>query len=90
MGFNNGLERRKFEAEWKKLRVEYAAAGMEEAAIEKMYQFDLKVLLSNRRYGEHKQSCPFCFSIIALKPPIVSDSRQLIEPLRSRIKMISA
>ena len=28
MSFNNGLERKKFEAAWKKLRVEYAAAGM--------------------------------------------------------------
>ena len=33
MAFNNGLERRKFEEEWKKLRMEYAAAGMDEAAI---------------------------------------------------------
>lgn len=55
MAFNNGLERRKFEEEWKKLRVEYAAAGMDEAAIEEMYQFDLTVFNSNRRYGEHRQ-----------------------------------
>lgn len=31
----------------------------------------------------------FCFSIMALKPPIVSDSSPLMEPLRSRIKTIS-
>lgn len=55
MGFNNGLERRKFEEEWKKLHIEYAAAGMEEAAIEEMYRFDLTVFHSNRRYGEHRQ-----------------------------------
>ena len=53
MGFNNGSERRKFDRMWKKLRVEYAAAGMDEAAIEEMYQFDLTVYRSNRRYAEH-------------------------------------
>lgn len=58
MGFNNGLERRKFEAMWKKLRVEYAAAGMDEAAIEEMYQFDLDTFRSDRRYGEHTQAMP--------------------------------
>lgn len=55
MAFNNGLERRKFEEEWKKLRMEYAAAGMDEAAIEEMYRFDLGVFNSDRRYGEHRQ-----------------------------------
>ena len=58
MGFNNGLERKKFEAMWKKLRVEYAAAGMDEAAIEEMYQFDLDTFRSDRRYGEHAQAMP--------------------------------
>ncbi|CAK7087458.1 MAG: hypothetical protein ENTB_04226 [Enterocloster aldenensis] len=58
MGFNNGRERRKFETEWKKLRVEYAAAGMDEAAIEEMYQFDLGTFNSERRYAEHTQAMP--------------------------------
>lgn len=58
MGFNNGYERRKFEEEWKKLRVKYTAAGMDEAAIEEMYQFDLSVFKSNRRYGERRQDIP--------------------------------
>ncbi len=58
MGFNNGLERKKFEAMWKKLRAEYAAAGMDEAAIEEMYQFDLDTFRSDRRYGEHTQAMP--------------------------------
>ncbi len=31
----------------------------------------------------------FCFSIRELKPPMVSDSSPLMEPLRSRIKTIS-
>lgn len=58
MGFNNGLERRKFEAEWQKLREEYAAAGMDEEAIEAMYQFDLDTFNSDRRYADHTQSMP--------------------------------
>ena len=49
MSFNNGRERRKFEATWKKLRMEYAAAGMDAAAIEEMYQFDLETFRSERR-----------------------------------------
>jgi DNA-directed RNA polymerase specialized sigma24 family protein len=59
MSFNNGLERKKFEAAWKKLRVEYAAAGMDEAAVEAMYQFDLDTFNSERRYAEHTQELPF-------------------------------
>lgn len=55
MGFNNGLERRKFEEEWKKLRVEYAVAGMDAASIEEMYRFDLAVFNSDRRYVERRQ-----------------------------------
>lgn len=58
MGFNNGLERKKFEAAWKKLRAEYAAAGMDEAAIEEMYLFDLDIFRSNRRFAEHTQQMP--------------------------------
>jgi len=58
MSFNNGLERRKFEAVWKKQRVYYAAEGMSEAAIEEMYQFDLSVFNSDRRYAEHTQGMP--------------------------------
>lgn len=42
MGFNYGLEKKKFDQEWKKLRREYRAAGMDEAAIEAMYAFDWK------------------------------------------------
>ena len=59
MSFNNGRERRKFEAVWKKLRMEYAVAGMDAAAIEEMYQFDLETFRSERRYAEHTQGMPF-------------------------------
>lgn len=59
MSFNNGLERKKFEAAWKKLRVEYAAAGMGKAAIDAMYQFDVEMFNSERRYAEHTQGMPY-------------------------------
>lgn len=56
MGFNHGLERRRFEARWSRLRVEYAANGMEESTIAEMYEFDLREFNSNRRYAEHTQA----------------------------------
>ena len=40
MSFNKGYELKKFEAHWEKLRIEYAAAGMTEEAIQKMYDYD--------------------------------------------------
>lgn len=56
MGFNNGLERKKFEAQWSRLRVEYAASGMDESAISALYEFDSQTFNSNRRYAEHTQA----------------------------------
>lgn len=56
MGFNNGLERKKFEAQWSRLRVEYAASGMDESTITAMYEFDCQTFNSNRRYAEHTQA----------------------------------
>ena len=55
MKFNKGYEWKKFEEEWKRLRGEYAAAGMDETAIDAMYEFDRGVFNSNRRYAEHTQ-----------------------------------
>ena len=40
MSFNKGYELKKFEAHWEKLRIEYAAAGMTEDVIQKMYDYD--------------------------------------------------
>ena len=51
MKFNNGLERKKFEARWSKLRKEYLEAGWDEESIEKMYAYDLE---------EHKRYRSFC------------------------------
>ena len=50
MSFNNGNERRKLNAEWEHLRVQYREAGMSEDAIQAMYEFDLGVLNSERAY----------------------------------------
>lgn len=56
MGFNNGLEKKKFEAQWSRLRVEYAASGMDESTITALYEFDCRTFKSNRRYAEHTQA----------------------------------
>lgn len=54
MGFNNGSERRKLNAEWERLRVTCRQAGMSEEAIQAMlYEFDLNALNS-----EHTRQIP--------------------------------
>jgi RNA polymerase sigma factor (sigma-70 family) len=58
MAWNNGLERKKFEAEQEKLAAEYRAAGMSEEQIQQMHEFDLEVFNSNRRFAEHTQEFP--------------------------------
>ena len=50
MSFNNGNERRKLNAKWEHLRVQYREAGMSADAIQAMYEFDLGVLNSERAY----------------------------------------
>lgn len=55
MAWNNGLERKKFEAEQTKLAAEYRATGMSEDQIQQMYEFDLSVFNSTRRFTEHTQ-----------------------------------
>ena len=55
MSWNNGYERRKFEAEQKKLAEEYRALGMSEEKIQAMYEFDLAQFNSKRRYYTHTQ-----------------------------------
>ena len=53
MGFNNGLEHVRLENQWKKLRVQYRAAGMSEEAIQAMYEFDIQVVNSEQTYYRH-------------------------------------
>ena len=55
MSFNKGYELKKFEAHWEKLRVEYAAAGMTEEAIQKMYDYDRQQFNSERTFIERMQ-----------------------------------
>ena len=55
MGFNYGLEKKRFEAEWTRLRKEYAEAGMEAWAIEEMYNFDLLSFRRRRLEYIHEQ-----------------------------------
>ena len=55
MSFNKGYELRKFEAHWEKLRIEYAAAGMTEEAIQKMYDYDRLQFNSERTFIERTQ-----------------------------------
>lgn len=48
MEFNYGLERKRFEREWNKLRQQYRKAGMDEEAIAEMYAFDLELFNDER------------------------------------------
>ena len=55
MEFNYGLERKRFEREWNKLRQQYRKAGMDENAINEMYAFDLEIFKDNRAIAKHEQ-----------------------------------
>ena len=55
MSFNKGYELKKFEAHWEKLRIEYAAAGMTEEAIQKMYNYDRQQFNAERAHLERTQ-----------------------------------
>ena len=55
MAFNKGFELKKLEAHWEKLRIEYAAAGMAEDAIQKMYDYDRQQFNSERTRIERTQ-----------------------------------
>jgi DNA-directed RNA polymerase specialized sigma subunit len=55
MSWNDGYERRKFEAKQKKQAEEYRALGMTEEQIQTMYEFDLEQYKSDRRYRMHTQ-----------------------------------
>ena len=55
MSFNKGYELKKLEAHWEKLRIEYAAAGMTEDAIQKMYDYDRQQFNSERTFVERTQ-----------------------------------
>lgn len=58
MGFNYGREKRRFNKEWEQLQKEYAAAGMKEADITRMKEFDWEWFCSRRTYENHNQTLP--------------------------------
>ena len=58
MGFNYGREKRRFDKEWEQLQKEYADAGMDEADIAQMKEFDWKWFCSRRVYDSHNQVLP--------------------------------
>ena len=55
MAFNNGLERKRFEAKQKALRAEYQRLGMSEEQIQTLYDYDLAAFNSDRKYVTHTQ-----------------------------------
>lgn len=55
MSWNDGYERKKFEAKQKKQAEEYRALGMTEEQIQTMYEFDLEQFKSERRHRMHTQ-----------------------------------
>ena len=62
MGFNYGREKRKFDQEWERLQAEYEAAGMDEASIQEMKQYDWKWFCSQRVYNYRARPLPSeCF-----------------------------
>lgn len=58
MKFNYGKEKRKFEAMWERLRKEYKEAGMPEADIQKMYEYDWEMFKRERVFCRHNQFMP--------------------------------
>ena len=58
MGFNYGLEKKRFDEAWKKTEAEYRAAGMEEELILSMHEYDWSVFKSRRVYETHVQALP--------------------------------
>ena len=79
MEFNYGLERKRFDGEWERLRKSYHEAGMSEEAIEKMYKFDLKAF--NRRRTAAKWEQPFTAGIAGKNEDMSTLFDKFMEPL---------
>ena len=58
MGFNCAQEKAKFDREWLRLRKEYTDAGMSEAAIQKIYDYDWHCFCRNRAYERRAAQMP--------------------------------
>lgn len=74
MSFNNGNERRKLNAKWEHLRVQYREAGMSEDAIQAMYEFDLGVLNSERAYITNTMTVSVLPMMVQPRKPATSSS----------------
>lgn len=58
MGFNYGLEKKRFDSEWKKIAAWYKAEGMSDEAIASMHKFDWAVFCAERGFVNHTQQMP--------------------------------
>ena len=59
MAWNDGKERKKFEAQQEKFRKIYLENGMSEEQIQALYEFDKGEFKSRRRYSIHTQRLDF-------------------------------
>lgn len=55
MGYNHGLEKKKFDNEWQKNEKLYRELGMTDEQISAIWEFDYEIFLSDRAYLEKKQ-----------------------------------
>ena len=55
MGYNHGLEKKKFDIEWQKNEKLYRELGMTDEQISAIWEFDYETFLSDRAYLEKKQ-----------------------------------
>lgn len=53
MNYNNSANRQRFEREQRRLAKQYKELGMNDETIQIMYEYDLSVFNSNRRFIEH-------------------------------------
>lgn len=58
MGFNYSREKLIFDREWEKLREQYQKAGMNEEAIQELYDFDWSWFRMRRNFENHVQALP--------------------------------
>jgi RNA polymerase sigma factor (sigma-70 family) len=58
MGFNYGLEKRKFDAEWQKRADEYSAAGFDAVGIQAIRDYDWEMFKARRRNVNREQELP--------------------------------
>jgi len=62
MSFNNGLEKKKFMAEWEIQRKTCEAAGMSAESIQLLFDFEWAQFKRDRTFYEHTETCgePYC------------------------------